>query len=131
MNVCWCSLGVISMVDDMVVDGSFNVLVVCVLFFDVDCRKNRANSPRERFSVEDLGFPGEATRKLQSNIQLHRGTPKRWGEKIQHRSNTVQYLVQYCCTVVLPVTVLTVHKNQKKFNYWFNVFYVPKRQLLR
>ena len=31
---------VISMVDDMVVDGSFNVLVVCVLFFIVDRPKN-------------------------------------------------------------------------------------------
>ena len=36
------------MVDDMVVDGCFNVLVVCVLLFDVDDRrKNRANSPRD------------------------------------------------------------------------------------
>ena len=32
MNVCLCSLGVTSMVDDMDVDGSFNVLVVCMLF---------------------------------------------------------------------------------------------------
>ena len=61
MNVFWCSLGVISMVHDMVVDGSFNVLVVCVLFLIVDRRKNRANSPRARFLVEDLGSPGEAT----------------------------------------------------------------------
>ena len=46
--------------DDMVVDSCLNVLVVCVLFFDVNRQKNRANSPLERFSLEDLGFPGEA-----------------------------------------------------------------------
>ena len=60
MNIYSCSLGVTSMVDDMVVDGSFIVLVVCVLFLIIDRRRNRANSSRERFSLEDLGFPGEA-----------------------------------------------------------------------
>ena len=53
-----------SVVDDMVVDDCFNVLVVCVLFWIVDRRKNRANSTRERISVEDLGSPGEAFHKL-------------------------------------------------------------------
>ena len=47
------------MVDEMVVEGSFNVLVICVLFYDANRRKNRANSHRERFFVGDLGFPGE------------------------------------------------------------------------
>ena len=59
MNVCLCWLGVTSMVDDMVVDGSFNVLVVCVLFLIVDRQKNRANSTCERFSLKDLESPGE------------------------------------------------------------------------
>ena len=34
MNVCWCSLGVRSMGDDMVVVGSFNVLVVSMCVCD-------------------------------------------------------------------------------------------------
>ena len=63
----------------MVVDGCFNVLVVCVLVFDVDRQKNRANSPCEKFSVEDLGFPGESLLLLHSTSQLLRGTPKQWG----------------------------------------------------
>ena len=67
------------MVDDMVVDDYFNVLVVCVLFFIVDRRRNRANSTRERFSVKDLGSPVEAFCKLQSNLRLRRGDPQAVG----------------------------------------------------
>ena len=53
-KVCWCSLAVCLMDDDMVVVGSFNVLVNCMLFWIVDRRKN-FNSPHERFLVKDLG----------------------------------------------------------------------------
>ena len=48
---------VTSMVDDMVVDGSLYVLVVCMLFLIVDRPKNRAISTRERFLFKDLGSP--------------------------------------------------------------------------
>ena len=66
-KVCWCLLVARSMGDDMVVVGSFNVLVNCVLFWIID-RQKTASIPPVRYFWSRMWGPLE--KQLTYNILI-------------------------------------------------------------